>query len=74
FFAGRLFKHGETFQGANKRLAEFLSDGKPVFAFQVDEPGKYQYRGRAVSSGDPEIALDNSGEKYPVFPLKLQQD
>lgn len=74
FFAGRPFKHGETFEGANKRLENFLREGKPVFVFQVDEPGKYQYRGRAAASGVPEIAIDNSGEKYPVFPMKLRRD
>lgn len=70
-FAGRLFKDGETYAGANKRLAEFLREGKPVFLFEVDVPGRYEYRGPVRAAGEPGVSETASGEKYPLFPLLL---
>lgn len=70
-FAGRPLKDGKTLQGANKRLAGFLEEKKPVFLFEVNTPGQYRFLGRAEAAGRIHLAQTPEGAPYPVFPLKI---
>lgn len=70
-FAGRTVKNGENLHGANLRLYTFLHAGGDVFLFEVNRPGKYEFRGRAELAAEPWLAVTVAGEKYPVFPLKI---
>lgn len=70
-FAGRIVKDGENLKGANLRLETFLQGGKDVFLFEVNQAGKYEFRGRAKLAATPWLATAEDGEKYPVFPLKI---
>lgn len=69
-FAGRPFKQMENFTGANKRLEQFLSTNGAVFLFEVNDPGKYEFRGRVQLMAKIHIA-ETDGVSYPVFPLLL---
>lgn len=68
-FAGQTLKTGLS--GANKRLNEFLESAKPVFLFEVNEPGKYIYQGRVEAAGTWKEESVPDGARYAVFPIKL---
>lgn len=73
-FAGRPLKDGATFTGANKRLNEFLTERRPVFLFEVNKLGAYQYMGPVQLVSETTIARTPEGLAYPVFKLKLMRD
>lgn len=68
-FSGRILKNGIS--GANKRLKEFLETRQPVFLFEVNKPGEYEFLGQVQLDGAIELAKTEKGEEYPIFPLKL---
>ena len=70
-FAGRPLKNGVT--GANKRLKEFLEEGKPVFLFEVKKPGAYEYVGPVALNGEMRIERNGEGLEWPVFPLRVEE-
>lgn len=70
-FAGRILTDGENLKGANLRLETFLQGGEAVFLFEVNQPGKYEFKGKAELAAAPCLATTEDGKKYPVFPLKI---
>ncbi len=70
-FAGRILTDGGNLKGANLRLETFLQGGEDVFLFEVNQPGKYEFRGKAELAAAPCLATTEDGKKYPVFPLKI---
>lgn len=70
-FAGRIIKDGENLRGPNLRLDSVLHARGDVFLFEVNQPGKYEFKGRAELAAEPWFAETEKGEKYPVFPLRI---
>ena len=70
-FAGQITKNGETLQGANRRLEEFLRENGDIFLFEVNEPRKYEFKGRVQQAGEIRFATTPQGGTYPVFPVKV---
>lgn len=70
-FAGRLVKDGETLKGANRRLDGMLHEHGDVFLFEVNQPGKYEFKGAIELAAQPRLAKTENGEEYPVFPLRV---
>lgn len=73
YFAGRPLKEDKGMTGANKRLAEFLKAGGPVFLFVVEKQGEYIYQGAVKLAGAIEQGHTASGAAYPVFPLRVHK-
>lgn len=63
-------------KGTNKRLAHSLQTGTPIYYFEVHTQGKYTYRGRIGSAGEPiqkeEPGADGRPRKVWIFPLRLE--
>lgn len=70
-FAGRIVKNDESLRGANQRLDSFLRDQGDVFLFEVNQPGKYEFKGKVELAAAPWLASAETGEKYPVFPVRI---
>lgn len=70
-FAGRIMKDGENLKGANRRLDDMLHGHGDIFLFEVNQPGKYEFKGAVDLAGEPRFAKTENGEEYPVFPLKI---
>ena len=73
-FAGRLEKTPGKLTGANKRLREFLENGKNIYLFEVNEPGKYEYCGKASLNEPATVERLATGEEYPVYSLLVDPD
>lgn len=70
-FAGQIAKNGGTLQGANRRLEQFLRENGYIFLFEVNEPRKYEFKGRVAQAGEIWFSTTPEGEKYPVFPVRV---
>lgn len=70
-FAGRIVKDNGNPGGQNRRLETVLRDNGNVFLFEVDTPGKYEFKGKVELVAKPHFAQTDNGEKYPVFPLRV---
>lgn len=70
-FAGRIVKDNGNLGGQNRRLEAVLHDNGDVFLFEVNNPGKYEFKGKVELAAKPHFAQTENGEKYPVFPLRI---
>lgn len=74
-FAGKEEKAQQGFTRANKRLNQFLTENKDVFLFEVNEAGKYEYKGRVKLCREPYMqtmqAKGKPEAKVWIFPLEI---
>lgn len=71
-FAGKPLKENGALAGSNRRLAQSLAEKGDIFLFEVNQPGKYEFKGKIMAAGKPDVRAIADGVRYPVFRLEIE--